>query len=195
MIPDGAPVHNRGPVQQISGGRWVYPLDMRPEDIHIEDIAASLSKLCRYIGHTIGSGSYSVAQHSVIVSRIVPDEHRLWALLHDGSEAFIGPFDVARPTKKCLAILAGFDVVRLLEEPVQRAIAKRFRLPWPMPACIHEADLVVAATERRDVLHPSALDWGPMPAPLPTRIIPMRPAVARCAFMLRFRKLMRERGK
>src|SRR5258708_22646781 len=33
------------------GGRQFWPLDPRPEEIHISDIAPALSKLCRYGGH------------------------------------------------------------------------------------------------------------------------------------------------
>ena len=39
-----------GWMQVYSGGKF-YPLDPRPEEIFIEDIAHSLSLLCRYVGH------------------------------------------------------------------------------------------------------------------------------------------------
>ena len=37
-------------VQNYTGGK-VYPLAPRPEGIKIQDIAAALSKVCRYSGH------------------------------------------------------------------------------------------------------------------------------------------------
>ena len=36
---------------QTVGGRAFYPLDPRPEDVDIEDIAHALSLVCRFGGH------------------------------------------------------------------------------------------------------------------------------------------------
>lgn len=47
-------------------GRRFWPLDPRIEDIDIQDIAHSLSLVCRWTGHTYCF--YSVAEHSLRVS-------------------------------------------------------------------------------------------------------------------------------
>ena len=74
-------------IQTFSGGRF-WPLDPRPEDVYIGDIAHALSMKCRYAGHT--TFFYSVAEHSVHVCRHAPAEHKLWALLHDeGRQVFL----------------------------------------------------------------------------------------------------------
>lgn len=184
---DGSPVHTRGPVQQIAHGRAFYPLDPRPQDIFIEDIAESLSKICRFIGHT--REFYSVAQHSVMVSRIVAGlapEHARWGLLHDAAEAYIG--DITRPVKKALD-MAVPGALAWVEERIQRAIAERFGLPWPMPAIVHGADMIAVATEKRDLLWPSDLDWGVLPPPVPDKIYPLAPAEARDRFLDLFTSL------
>ena len=66
-----------------------------PRYFDIEDIAHSLSQLCRFNGHCIGT--YTVAQHSCIVAEYARDEHKLIALMHDAAEAYIG--DIPRPLK------------------------------------------------------------------------------------------------
>lgn len=77
-------------------GRRFYPLDPNPSDVCIEDIAHALAMICRFCGHT--REFYSVAEHSVHVSRIVPPEYALAGLLHDASEAYIA--DVSAPLKR-----------------------------------------------------------------------------------------------
>lgn len=183
-VGDGSPIHDRGPVQQITGGKWVYPLDLRPEDIDIRDIALSLSKQCRFIGHT--KEFYSVAQHSVIVSKIVSPENALWGLLHDAAEAYIG--DISRPVKKCLQTVAPGALISL-ENGIEAAVAERFGLPWPMPAEVKHADIVAVFTEKRDLLHPTDLDWGRGPEPLQGKIIPWSWNIAFTKFMVRYHEL------
>ena len=70
-----------------------------PELINILDIARGLSRQFRFNGLTVAP--YTVAQHSVIVSRICKNpKAQLLALMHDASEAYL--HDIPAPIKAAL---------------------------------------------------------------------------------------------
>jgi len=158
---------------QTFSGRKFHSLDPRPDDIFTEDIAHSLANLCRFNGHCLKY--YSVAEHSVRVSRMLPDEFKLWGLLHDASEAYLT--DLPRPVKRRLA---EFNEI---EERLQAAIAVRFELPWPMPDQVKHADNVLLATEARDLMAAPPEPWNLGVDPLPETIVPMLPGDACRAFL------------
>jgi len=120
----------------------------KPEQIDIRDIAHGLSQVCRFSGQC--KFFYSVAQHSVLVSRIV-NLHPLAGLLHDATEAYLG--DVPSPVKQLCP-----DYKRL-ESKVWGAIAGKFGLLPAMPYEVHQADLRMLATER-DVVFEDRILWG-----------------------------------
>lgn len=81
-------------------GKHFNPLEIKEENICIEDIAHALSLLCRGGGHL--QYFYSVGQHSVncaieAQARRLSDKTILGCLLHDASEAYIS--DIIRPVK------------------------------------------------------------------------------------------------
>lgn len=129
-------------------GRQFWPLDPRPEEIHVEDIAAALAKICRFGGHV--RQFYSVAEHSIRVMELCHDwgesiETQVWALLHDATEAYLG--DVIRPLKCQPEFLA----YRSAEHYLQCMVCSRFGLPHVMPDAIQRADAILLATEARDL--------------------------------------------
>lgn len=69
------------------------------------DISHSLAHLCRFNDHT--SECYSVAQHSCIVAELVLEEHKLTALLHDASDAYVG--DMTRLLKQWFRAYQHFE--------------------------------------------------------------------------------------
>lgn len=118
-----------------------YPLDAKPEEIKIEDIAHALSNLCRFGGHC--KRFYSVAQHSVLVCSLA-NEYKLEALLHDATEAYL--IDLPRPIKQSI------PEYQEIEKRLSHVIAERFKLAYPYPAKIHEYDDIALEIEHQALL-------------------------------------------
>lgn len=111
---------------QIHGGRIVDLADLRVEDIDLHSIATSLSRLCRFNGH--GRCFYSVAQHSIDVAHRISDPKlRIYGLIHDAHEAFIG--DIATPVKTMFRS-AGTDYSNAAHY-IDTVIYKAFGLKYP----------------------------------------------------------------
>jgi 5'-deoxynucleotidase YfbR-like HD superfamily hydrolase len=161
-------------------------LDARPDEVSILDIAHSLSHQCRFSGHT--HEFYSVAEHSVRVSQIVPAPHQLWALLHDAAEAYL--LDWPRPLKQ--SGLMGW-LYRRAERRLMRVICQRFGLDAAQPVCVGLADQTLLATEQRDLLGKMPRASNGTGLPLPEQIIPLSPAEAKMAFLQRFQELTTRR--
>ena len=88
-----------GVVECYPSGNKISITDPDPSMIDFNDIAGCLAKACRYNGHC--RGHYSVAEHSVLVSYLVPEEYALAGLMHDASEAYLS--DVPAPYKPFIA--------------------------------------------------------------------------------------------
>ena len=136
------------------------PLAPEPELIRIDDIAHSLSMLCRANGHF--KSFYSVGQHSINCMREAAARgysHRvqLGCLLHDASEAYLS--DVTRPVKEEL------PQYKRIEQPLQAAIWRKF-LGTPLT----EAEETLVFRVDDDILDHEFLQlmgvalWEPLPA-------------------------------
>lgn len=169
---------------QTYTARQFWPCDPLSGDIYIEDIAHSLALQCRFTGHC--KYFYSVAQHSVLVSRHVPPDVAIWGLLHDASEAYLT--DLSRPLKR--ASLLGSEY-RLIEHRLMMAVCDRFALDPQEPLSIKIADNRLLMTEKRDLMtaHGSLPKWTETELPLDERIIPWPWEKAEIEFLARFREL------
>lgn len=158
-------------------GVQFWPLDPRPDDIRIADIAHALANQCRFTGHC--AQFYSVAEHCVRVSNAVPRQHALWGLLHDAAETYL--VDLARPLKR----LPEFAVYREIEARIMHAVCTRFGLPAEEPAEVRHFDAVLLATEARDLM-PRRHPWEALPEPLPEPICPWTAETAEARFREQF---------
>ncbi|MCX6281501.1 MAG: phosphohydrolase [Bacteroidetes bacterium] len=112
-------------------GKFIDPLDPDPSLINIIDIAHALAKQCRFSGHI--NQFYSVAEHSMFVSNLMQSDHdKLCGLLHDAAEAYL--IDMPRPIKHRLANFCE------IEDNLHRVIASVFRIQYPFPDTVKEAD-------------------------------------------------------
>lgn len=166
-------------------GRYVDPLELRPADVSVDDIAHALSNQCRFTGHT--RVFYSVAEHSCrLAVEMARDGHRpdvcLWGLLHDAPEAYL--VDLPRPLKHDDVIGKAF---RRAEQLVMAAIAEAFGLVPFEPEAIKVYDVILLATERRDLM-PTVGDWPVLEGvkPLDGTIRPVQPGEAREEFLRLF---------
>lgn len=196
---------------QTYNGIAADPVELDPADVSLDDIAHSLSNLCRFNGHT--REFYSVAEHSVRVfryvesmidspwareywpkERVAPDVLK-WALMHDAAEAYLG--DVPSPLKKHMrieAIVRNFGWVPVEFSDIERitltTIAKRFGMTPPSHPdnplrFISPHDYHLLAAEARDLLEGGPLHgWiGTSVAESIEVIEPWTPQVAKVKFL------------
>ncbi len=159
--------HRSGTFMSTSSGRIWPLLTATTHDVHWPDIARQLARLPRFAGCS-ESGTYSVAQHSVAVMRLVEPAARPHALLHDAHEAYIG--DTITPIKRALAIAGahaaqtlnfpahhGTGIVQAALEALRRpadiaihtraGIALPWQAPWPVRRAVGIADRTMLARE------------------------------------------------
>ena len=122
--------------QRMLSGRRLNVIEPSPLDIEIEDIAYGLCRVARWNGQTIGDYPYSVAQHSMLVEKIVRDayphleyKYLLMALIHDASEYVIG--DMISPVKGYIS-----GEFNNLETKIEQAVHLRFGLESKIPVNI-----------------------------------------------------------
>ena len=147
----------------------------------IEDIARPLAYQCRFVGNT--RAFYSVAQHCILASELIPPQYAYDALMHDSEEAFTG--DWPTPWK----IRIGRDRIDAAVGPIKRALASRFGFTYPASKWIKLADQRALATELRDLCAPHRLNWRDLPPPAAEPIRPLSPDQALAAFLGRYGEL------
>lgn len=125
-----------------------------PNQIDIIDIAISLSRQCRFNGHT--KEFYSVAEHCVHVSEITSTKgpgfiwgNAMFGLLHDASEAYLT--DLPRPVK----VTDEMAKYRVIEQELQSVIYHKFGCVGREPELIKRCDNMMLATEALQLMFPA----------------------------------------
>lgn len=184
--------------QRMLSGRRLDLLDPSPIDIEIIDIAHGLARVSRWNGQTKGAYPLSVAQHSVIVERLVsrnaPKLDRRWrlaALLHDAPEYVIG--DMITPFKYALG-----GIYQDIETRLEAAVHIRFGLPAALPdpvtRAIKRADRMAAWLEATQLAGFSETEAAkilrrPRATPTNMKLRPVPPDQAAEMFLKKFRLL------
>lgn len=181
----------RGDWIQTYSGRAFWPLDPRPEDIDLVDIAHHLSNKCRYQGAT--KTFYSVIEHSCHIAAYfgaqlhwrpsVRRRRARLALFHESGETYLP--DVPRPIKQEMPFFCE------AEDRIQAMAMAKFGIAadeedW---AAMHVADWRVCLDERAALLGPSPQPWGELEnlEPLGVTILALPPGEAEQLFWYNLR--------
>lgn len=186
---------------QTRTGLAVDLLDPRPEQIALLDIASSLSRLCRYTGHS--RDHTSVAEHCCRVSDILLRRHittnspayayeAAWAgLTHDAAEEITG--DVSRPMKIAMREVArlqgreesDFDVVAAVIERACRKKVDPHDRAHVWEAAVKQVDLEDLVSEKIVQLGSPPRPWTDKQKPHSYPIECWEPSRARREWLLR----------
>lgn len=138
----------KGPTILLNSGAYFSFEHPELSNFTLDDVAHGLAMTCRFAGQC--PRFYSVAEHSVHVSHLVPPALAWDALMHDAAEAFI--CDMAKPLKELL------PDYKVIEKRVEAAIAARFGLATAMPPEIKMADVQMLRAEQAQLMRNND-DW------------------------------------
>lgn len=146
-------------IQTYSGAFYDFQ-NPDPRSIHLRDIAHALSNACRFAGHT--ARFYSVAEHSVRVSRILQEQGfasivQAMGLFHDAHEAYV--WDAPRPFKPLLG-----DRFAAFAQLADRAICEAIFDNASFAQLFHSeaikaADDIALVAEAHQLMNPGPTEW------------------------------------
>lgn len=180
---------------QTRSNKALFPRDLKPEQVGpIEEIAHSLAHEFRFTRQTVIP--YSVAEHCVRGSRLLPAAFAGAFLLHEFSEVYLP--DVPAPLKPFVMVsledgqplISWSELERRHTQVMLKALGLSSLESLIYSPEVRQMDLAMLATEKRDLVGPEPMPWGLDVEPsTPTRIIPWAPSVAADAFVARWHEL------
>ncbi len=129
-----------------SGGSIPLLIENVNEIPSVEVIAHSLAHICRWTGHT--RVFYSVAQHCMLASLMVPEWCALEALMHDAAECLTG--DVSSPLKRQLRSAQLQEITLWFDAGL--AGREQLMIGGDSGRLVKKADELLARLEARDLL-------------------------------------------
>lgn len=169
------------PTIQTASGHYINLLEPDKGYYTPFDIAHALGNLCRFNGHC--REFYSVAEHCVHVSMMVPPELAMDALMHDAAEAYLG--DITSPLK---ALLPEY---KRIEFRVEAALRRALGLGALLDPRIKKADLRMLATEQQQLMPDLTTPWEITKGikPYDIQLARWSPSVAQRYFIDRYMEL------
>jgi len=146
---------NKDPyIELVTGNKFFY----NAPTWDIGAIAHGLAQQCRYTGQCLKF--YSVAEHSVLVSRIMEDMKLgdpMEGLMHDAVESVLS--DVARPAKQLL------KDYKALDKALDGSMRKAFGLADRMTDGCIKADALALLHEAKSLMPSKGADWDDICGP------------------------------
>lgn len=170
---------------QVMGGRKFTYSCCHPEEVDINDIALSLSRMPRFAGFT--REFYSVAQHSVLVSRQVEQvggnqRRQLVGLLHDATEAYM--CDIPKPLKDLMP-----DYVELERQVWAKICCRYLNGDVEIPKTVKDCDISIYHAEVRDLRDVACGPQIYLRAIYQKTVVPWPMEMAQKLFIDRYREL------
>ena len=140
-------------ITTVTGKKFEYLSDST-DCINLYDITEALSRIPRFAGH-IKYTSYSVLQHSYLVSRILEVRRQysfmLEGLLHDAHEAYTG--DLPTPLKLLC------NDFQKIEKNIDKRIRKKYNLPDEISEEVKSADSAALYLESKIIKRDHSDYW------------------------------------
>lgn len=200
--PAPTPKPRRDWIQTLEG-RVLTPRDLKKEQVgSIEEIAHALAGKVRFTGQT--TLRYSVAEHCVRGSRLLPAAFAGAFLLHELSEVYLP--DIAAPLKPFVSVsVAGTTALASDQVLISWAELERRHTATILDALglssiepliyspeVKRMDVAMLLAEKRDLCGPEPEPWGVPGAPATDEVIrPWSADEAAAAFLKRFAYLFR----
>ncbi len=161
-----------GPTMLMGSGNYFDFLAPEGSFVTDEDVAYGLAFTSRFRGQTVSQVTrkrvfYSVAEHVLRGCKIIAPALEYEWLMHELGEVPWG--DIISPQKQFIPAFASN------ERRSQIALSRLFGVSMDHPEEIKRVDLIMMATERRDLQPFTEERWHSLDGvePLPDRIVPM----------------------
>lgn len=136
----------------MPSGKHVFPLDVKIDDLNIDDMAHNLGQIVRYNGSV--DEFYSVAEHSYLISEALERDGydaqvQLQGHLHDGPEYILG--DMIRPIKNAIEEVspAAAQMLASAHTRIDLLISQKFDTGYPYHPAVKAYDDRIVNDEKQ----------------------------------------------